>query len=708
MAIALAAGQILTPAQQEEDIGGIIEKYRGILAIANQKLEDLELPEALARFTEVIDGYKTGQLPSATPLTRQIVGQALEGRARTFANLGRMGEAEADYEALVKFDPAWPVDRTRTSPKIVAVYDKVRARLIGRLAIQTEPPGASVSLDGTPIGRSPIFDREVAAGPHTLQVEMPGHEPLREPITVEGGALLERTVRLTRNTRGVLITTSPAGAQVSVGDQPRGVTFGTAGPELAAEIAALGLSLVDVSAPLLIENLSPGPHVIKVEKECHAPQMLSIQVALDPEDPSPLRYGTVRLAPSQGSIAFDSVPSGAEVLLDGKPAGRTPTKADGVCSGSHQVRMRHPEAGQWAGTVQVSRGERVTLKEPLRMTVAYVGMTEAAAGEEDLAKALAGLSTVALLAPGAGLPDEWRAKGRTAPNGTLPAEFISGVAAAPGAALVLAARPGEGAFEKRAELVLHAARYPALPPDRFTVRLDDAADLKKLISRLDTPTPLSRPWLGVRAIEMHRSVNPVAIRVQPSSPAAKSGVKVGDAIVSLGGKGLTTPRDLDAAVSSLKSGAQASLMLQTSGTAPRPVNVMVANSPMMALLDDPAQLYTRLAAEMSWRARAEAAAGKADSQERVTALLNLAIALMEKRQYDAALKDSLDRLNLPAGPGISGGTVAFLKGLCLKALDRLPEARQQLEVSAAQGDATIWTNDGPPVAERARRLLTAL
>ena len=177
--------------------------------------------------------------------------------------------------------------------------------------------------------------------------------------------------------------------------------------------------------------------------------------------------------------------------------------------------------------------------------------------------------------------------------------------------------------------------------------------------------------------------------------------------MSLGGQPLASAADLDKAISTLKEGAQASLMLQAPGAAPRQVNNALGATPVMVSMDDPAQLYARLAAEMAWRARSETASGMAASVERGASLLNLSVALMQAGSYEAALKE-LNQLTLPAGAGISSGTVSYLLGMCLKALKKLPEARQQLEAAADQPDATLWSNDGPPVAERARRLMAGL
>ncbi|HKY34085.1 MAG TPA: PEGA domain-containing protein [Candidatus Polarisedimenticolia bacterium] len=723
-ALALAAACSLLPAvlggglparaQEEEDIGGIIERYRGLLTLANQKLEDLDLPEALARYTEVIDGYKTGRLPSGTPLTRQIVGQAYDGRARTYANLGRAAEAEADFESLIRYDPAWPIDRAQVSPKIVALYDKVRAKVIARLAIQTEPPGAAVFLNGEPIGRSPVFDRELPAGRYTVKVEAQGFEPLTETLELQGGSRVDKALRLVPNARSIVVFTSPAGARVSVDGQARGTTFGSAGPEHQDLASGAGLALGDLSAPLLVEHLAPGNHLLKIEKECHEPQLLSFGVSIDPNDNSPVRFEPVRLTASLGSIAVESLPPGADVLVDGQPAGKTPLRKDGICTGPHAVVLKHPEAGQWIGSLQVMKGQRAQLKERLRMTLAFAGMTSAgpagqpAAGETELSEALARLKSMNVVRPGAGLPEAWLARGRQTAQGGLPAEWVQGAAEATGADVVLAASPAEGGFERRAEVLIYAARHPGMPPDRLLVRLDDPAALSQFIARLDRPTPLTRPWLGVRAIEIHRAVNPVAIRVQPDSPAAKAGVKLGESIISLGGRPLASPRDLASAISELPEGAQASLAVQPPRGMPRQVNVALGSSPVMAAMDDPGLLYAVLAAEMSFRARWEAAMSRPASLERTAALLNLAVAFMHAGLNDAALRDALGPLTLPGGAGISSGTISYLRGLCLHRLKRLQEARQHLEAAAGQPDATLWSHDGPPVAERARRLLATL
>ncbi|HET9480724.1 MAG TPA: PEGA domain-containing protein [Candidatus Polarisedimenticolia bacterium] len=699
-------------AQQVEDITDAIETYRRVLALAAQKLEDLDLPEALARFTEVIDAYNAGKLPAASPLTRQIVGQAYEGRARTLANLGRNADARADYEALIRYDPTWPVDRERTSPKILALYDEARRRLVGTLAVQTDPPGAMISLDGQPAGRSPLFDKELTAGSHRIEVEAPGFEPIAQTIEIAGGTRLETSLRLTPNARSVLVVTSPAGSRVSVDSQQRGVTFGEAGEDYAEVAEQLGLSTSDLSAPLLVEHLSPGEHLIRVEKECFEPQLLSVNVVVDPNGNAPIRFHPLKLTPSLGSLSLDTTPTGAQIELDGKPAGTTPARLDGICSGPHEVRMRKPGLGQWIGQVSVTRGQKTSITAPLRMTLAYVGMpAEGPAGrpplgEVELGEALEGLASLNVIGPDRGLPGEWLARAKAGQGRSLTPEYIQGVARETGADIVLAAGPDEGAFERRVIVTLYDAAHPQMPPDTLPVSLDDETDTEKLLALLEGQLPMTRPWIGLRLIETHNTVNPTAIRIPPDGPAGKAGVRLGQRIVSLGGTPVRSPADLAKALAGLKEGAQASLTIQQPGGAPRQVNVLVGSSPVVAGLADASVRYSLLAARMGFRARMEAARGHPDRLARNTALLNLGVALMHAGRHEDALKEALDQVDLPAGNGISAGTVAYLKALCLEALGRSQEARTQLELAAGQPDATLGSHDGPPVAERAARLLS--
>src|SRR5262249_24490307 len=149
--------------------------------------------------------------------------------------------------------------------------------------------------------------------------------------------------------------------------------------------------------------------------------------------------------------------------------------------------------------------------------------------------------------PGAGLPDALLARKRTGvvERGDLPADLVTEVAGATSADLIVWAKPAEGAFGRRIEVAMIAAGPSlGLPRERLTLSLEDDTQTKDFVSRLDAATALVGPWIGLETVEVRRAPNPIIIRVPPSGPAAKSGARPGDAVVSLGGKGVSSPRDL--------------------------------------------------------------------------------------------------------------------------------------------------------------------
>jgi hypothetical protein len=150
------------------------------------------------------------------------------------------------------------------------------------------------------------------------------------------------------------------------------------------------------------------------------------------------------------------------------------------------------------------------------------------------------------------------------------------------------------------------------------------------------------------------------------------------------------------------------MTLQTPGEVPRQVNLDIGTTPVILRADAPGELRSRFVSEMSFVSRLEADSGRSGGATRSAALLNLGVALMREGQCQAALREGLNEVALPDGPGVSAGTVRYLEGVCLEKLNRPEDARRSFELAAGAAEATLWTNDGPPVAERAQRRLAGL
>ena len=71
----------------------------------------------------------------------------------------------------------------------------------GRLSVLTRPAGASVLVDGEQIGVTPIT-RGLREGPHTVTLELPGHETITRKVTIKNDAESPIDVTLVRLDRG--------------------------------------------------------------------------------------------------------------------------------------------------------------------------------------------------------------------------------------------------------------------------------------------------------------------------------------------------------------------------------------------------------------------------------------------------------------------------------------------------------------------------
>ena len=121
----------------------------------------------------------------------------------------------------------------------------------GTVHVQSEPPGAAVSVDGQPRGVTPVDIAGLGLGSHAVKVELKGYEPRSEKVTLDARApRAELVIRLSRApaaTGLADILSVPFGAVVSVDGSAVGYT------------------------PLTSWRLKPGSHKVHIAKDGHEP-----------------------------------------------------------------------------------------------------------------------------------------------------------------------------------------------------------------------------------------------------------------------------------------------------------------------------------------------------------------------------------------------------------------------------------------------------
>ncbi len=79
------------------------------------------------------------------------------------------------------------------------------APVSGELSVTTDPPGATIFVDGESSGTAPRSVPALSPGRHTVRVELVGHEPVTRDVTVEAGETVDLALRLAP------VPTAPAG-----------------------------------------------------------------------------------------------------------------------------------------------------------------------------------------------------------------------------------------------------------------------------------------------------------------------------------------------------------------------------------------------------------------------------------------------------------------------------------------------------------------
>src|SRR5205814_3076113 len=194
------------------------------------------------------------------------------------------------HETLGTLSTNWPVGhRTPALLQFQFPY--------GSVAFETDPPGATVELDGKSVGTTPYKSGPLPPGQRHYTLRLRDYEPVKLPdvvVPADGRTFSSPPVKLNRRKPGegsVEISSVPNGAQIFDGTQELGVTPMT-------------------------KFLSAGSHRLTAHFPGLTETTISTQVMIVAAAPSPVEF---RFA--YGTLRFDVTPPEAEILINNKLLG---------------------------------------------------------------------------------------------------------------------------------------------------------------------------------------------------------------------------------------------------------------------------------------------------------------------------------------------------------------------------------------------------
>jgi hypothetical protein len=234
-------------------------------------------------------------------------------------------------------------NQTRVIPVTIATGGHVSqfvelpktAPALGQLSVRTDPPGATVLVDGQRRGVTPLVVADLMPGQHNVGLSN-AQSSVTEQVTIESGATASLVVPLT----------APQGVPVS------GWVSVTAPVEM--QLFEDGRLIGSSRSERIM--MSVGEHNLQIVNEALGYRSGRV-VRVNPGGVTPMRIEVPR-----GSLALNATPW-AEVWVNGDRVGETPIGNVSLPIGNHDVLFRHPDLGEQRHTVTV------TLNGPARLSV---------------------------------------------------------------------------------------------------------------------------------------------------------------------------------------------------------------------------------------------------------------------------------------------------------------------------------------------------
>jgi len=210
------------------------------------------------------------------------------------------------------------------------------APVTGQLAVQSEPAGAKVIVDGTERGVAPVTIPDLAPGEHRVELQADG-ATAKHTVTVQAGGTASLVVPI-----GAAAASGPVSGWVAVK------------APFSMEIREQGRLLGSTEADRVM--LAAGRHELDLVNDTlgyHSTRVVQVPAG---------KVISITLDLPQGVVNLNASPW-AEVWIDGRRVGDTPIGNLSVAIGPHEIVFKHPQFGEKHHSISV------TLTEPVRLSV---------------------------------------------------------------------------------------------------------------------------------------------------------------------------------------------------------------------------------------------------------------------------------------------------------------------------------------------------
>ncbi len=211
------------------------------------------------------------------------------------------------------------------------------------LQIDTDPPGAKIFINGELKGSSPYSIQNIQPGEYLIMAQLEGFYEERRSVVVAQNEIEKVSIRLEPMRGLLLIHSDPFDADVEIDGNYVGKT------------------------PLLLTELAIGKKEIVVSKQGYISKKIEATLL----DRTPKKIN-VTLTGNYGTLFIESIPAGAQIIVDGSLMGNTPATLERVATGEHTVELLLEGAARWQQKISLVAGGTSRVSAQLVMLPAKI------------------------------------------------------------------------------------------------------------------------------------------------------------------------------------------------------------------------------------------------------------------------------------------------------------------------------------------------
>ena len=309
--------------------------------------------------------YKNGKMYFAQhqyePALKELM-QAfiLDPNPQLVYNIARVHEEKGDAENAIRyFENYLKMNRRAKNKRDVKRRIKALRKALaaapknGYLSVASNPPSATVKVNGALVGNTPLQAVPLPAGRHRITVELDKYETYNADVIVQAGAVTPLNVQLRDQPTSVVITTAPPGAQAMILEpSPQGL--GPCNP--------------------CVAPLPAGRYKLRVTQTGFQPK--EIEFVKRPAETLKLNV-TLVSAQTSGQLLVDTNVQGAQVRVNGQLIGQAPMAMPiDVPSGAANIEVIAQGFQPWRRMVQVNPGQLSRVNALLDMVPGPVPITQ--------------------------------------------------------------------------------------------------------------------------------------------------------------------------------------------------------------------------------------------------------------------------------------------------------------------------------------------